>query len=125
MPSNVKEEGFETLIVKYLTEVNGYEEGKNSDYNQDYAVDETRLFRFLEATQPEKLEKLAEKLTNLKEIFNEHVGALTMPNGMTIEEYIKANEDQLAQDSSDYSSIIDDSEDSSHPGTPKQKKKTN
>ena len=56
MPSNVKEEGFETLIVKHLTEVNGYEEGKNSDYNRDYAVDETRLFRFLEATQPEKLE---------------------------------------------------------------------
>lgn len=58
MPSNVKEEGFETLIVKYLNEVNGYEEGKNSDYNRDYAVDETRLIRFLEATQPEKLEKL-------------------------------------------------------------------
>ena len=48
MPSNVKEEGFETLIVKYLTEVNDYEEGKNSDYNRDYAVDEARLFRFLE-----------------------------------------------------------------------------
>lgn len=58
MPSNVREEGFETLIVKHLTVVNGYEEGKNADYNRDYAVDETRLFRFLEATQPEKLEKL-------------------------------------------------------------------
>ena len=58
MPSNVKEEGFETHIVKHLTEINGYEEGKNSDYNRDYAVDETRLFRFLKATQPEKLEKL-------------------------------------------------------------------
>ena len=58
MPTNTKEDGFETLIVKYLTEVNGYEEGKNSDYNKDYAVDETRLFKFLEATQPEKLEKL-------------------------------------------------------------------
>lgn len=58
MPTNTKEDGFETLIVKYLTEVNGYEEGKNSDYNKDYAVDETRLFKFLEETQPEKLEKL-------------------------------------------------------------------
>ncbi len=58
MPSNVKEEGFETIIVKHLTEVNGYEEGSNIDYNKSYAVDEKRLLRFLEATQPEKLEKL-------------------------------------------------------------------
>lgn len=58
MPSNIKEEGFETLIVKHLIEVNGYEEGKNDDYNRNYAVDEIRLFRFLKATQPEKLEKL-------------------------------------------------------------------
>lgn len=58
MPTNTKESGFETLIVKHLVEVNGYEEGKNSDYNKDYAIDETRLFRFLESTQPEKLEKL-------------------------------------------------------------------
>ena len=58
MPSNVKEEGFETIIVKHLTEVNGYEEGTNIDYNKSYAVDEKRLLRFLEATQPEKLEKL-------------------------------------------------------------------
>ena len=58
MPTNTKEAGFETLIVKHLTEVNGYEEGKNSDYNKDYAIDETRLFRFLNATQPDELEKL-------------------------------------------------------------------
>lgn len=58
MPTNTKEDGFETLIVKYLTEVSGYEEGKNSDFNKDYAVDETRLFKFLEETQPDKLEKL-------------------------------------------------------------------
>jgi len=58
MPTNTKESGFETLIVKHLIEVNGYEEGRNSDYNKDYAIDETRLFRFLESTQLEKLEKL-------------------------------------------------------------------
>jgi len=58
MAINTREEGFETLIVKHLTDVNGYEEGKNNDYNKDYAVDETRLFRFLESTQKEKLEKL-------------------------------------------------------------------
>ena len=45
--TNTKESGLETLIVKYLTEHNGYEEGTNGDYNEEYAVDETRLFRFL------------------------------------------------------------------------------
>ena len=59
MPTNTKEAGFETLIVKHLTEVNDYEEGKNNDYNKDYAIDEIRLFRFLKATQPDELEKLA------------------------------------------------------------------
>lgn len=78
MPSNVKEDGFETLIVKYLTEVNGYEEGKNIDYNKDYAVDETRLFRFLEATQPEKLEKLGfETEANKIKFLNRLQGEIT------------------------------------------------
>lgn len=58
MPTNTKEEGFETLIVKHLVEVNGYEEGSNTDYNRDYAVDEERLFRFLHETQPEKVDML-------------------------------------------------------------------
>ena len=60
MPSftNTKESGLEALIVKDLVEQNGYEEGKNEDYNKEYAVDETRLFRFLKATQPQQMEKL-------------------------------------------------------------------
>lgn len=52
------EKGFETLIVKWLVEHNGYEEGTNDDYNDEYAIDETRLFRFLNATQPDEMEKL-------------------------------------------------------------------
>ena len=56
--TNTKESGFETLIVKWLVEHNGYEEGSNSDYNKEYAIDETRLFRFLQDTQPEEMEKL-------------------------------------------------------------------
>ena len=56
--TNTKEAGFETLIVKWLTEHNGYEEGSNSDYNKEYAIDETRLFRFLYDTQPDEMEKL-------------------------------------------------------------------
>lgn len=56
--TNTKESGLETLIVKWLVERNGYEEGTNADYNQEYALDETRLFRFLQDTQPDKVEKL-------------------------------------------------------------------
>lgn len=56
--SNTKENGLEALIVKWLVEHNGYEQGLNKDYNREFAVDETRLFRFLEDTQPEAMEKL-------------------------------------------------------------------
>ena len=54
----MKENGFETMIVKYLVENNHYEEGSNSDYNKIYAIDEVRLFRFLHDTQDEKLAEL-------------------------------------------------------------------
>ena len=56
--TNTKESGLESLIVKWLVEQNGYEQGTNADYNRDYAVDETRLFRFLQDTQPDSLAKL-------------------------------------------------------------------
>ncbi len=56
--TDTKEKGLESLIVKWLVENNGYEQGTNADYNRDYAIDETRLFHFLEDTQPDSLEKL-------------------------------------------------------------------
>ena len=56
--TNTREEGLESLIVKWLVEQNGYEQGTNEDYNKEYAMDETRLFRFLQDTQPEEMEKL-------------------------------------------------------------------
>ena len=56
--SNTKENGFETIIVNSLVADSHYEQGDNSDYNKDYAVDENRLFRFLEATQGDKLNEL-------------------------------------------------------------------
>lgn len=58
MFTNTKESGLESLIVNWLVEHNGYEEGKNADYNKEYAVDETRLFRFLQDTQPDQMDKL-------------------------------------------------------------------
>ena len=42
--TNTTENGFESLIVKWLVEQNGYEEGNNADYNKDYAIDETVNF---------------------------------------------------------------------------------
>ena len=56
--TNTTENGLETLIVKWLVEKNGYEQGTNADYNKEYAIDETRLFRFLSDTQPKAMEKL-------------------------------------------------------------------
>lgn len=53
------EKGFETLIVNWLVEQNGYEQGANDDYNKEYTVDETRLFQFLNDTQPREMAKLA------------------------------------------------------------------
>ena len=58
MPSNIKENGFETLIVNSLVNDNGYEQGSTTEYNKDYAVDEGRLFRFLQETQADALKEL-------------------------------------------------------------------
>lgn len=56
--TNTKENGLEVLIIKWLVDHNGYEEGNNADYNKEYAIDETRLFRFQQDTQPEHMDKL-------------------------------------------------------------------
>ena len=64
--TNTKENGLESLIVKWLVEQNGYEEGTNADYNKEYAVDETRLFRFLQDTQPKEMDKLGVFASNTK-----------------------------------------------------------
>ena len=64
--TNTKESGLENLIVRWLVEHNGYEQGTNADYSREYAVDETRLFRFLQDTQPEALEKLGVFKSDIK-----------------------------------------------------------
>lgn len=64
--TNTKENGLESLIVKWLVEYNGYEQGTNADYNRDYAIDETRLFHFLQDTQPDALDKLGVFKTDMK-----------------------------------------------------------
>ncbi len=64
--TNTKESGLESLIVKWLVDQNGYEQGANADYNRDYAIDETLLFRFLQDTQPDSLTKLGVFKSELK-----------------------------------------------------------
>ena len=66
--TDTKEKGLESLIVKWLVEQNGYEQGTNEDYNRDYAVDETRLFRFLSETQSDEMEKLGVFTSDLKKV---------------------------------------------------------
>jgi type I restriction enzyme R subunit len=66
MATNTKESDFETLIVDYLANNNGYELGSNDDYNREYAIDTTRLFRFLASTQPKQLEQLGVNDNELK-----------------------------------------------------------
>ena len=55
--TNVKESGLESLLVNWLVNHNGYEQGQNRDYNTEYALDTTRLFRFLKNTQPDAMKK--------------------------------------------------------------------
>ena len=66
--TNTKENGLESLIVKWLVEQNGYGQGTNADYNRDYAIDETRLFRFLNETQPDAMNKLGVFKADMKKI---------------------------------------------------------
>jgi type I restriction enzyme R subunit len=68
MPTNTKESGLETLIVDWLVIHNGYEQGTNDDYSRNYAVDESRLFRFLDDTQPEQVEKLGVHDSEIKRV---------------------------------------------------------
>ena len=58
MFTDTSEKSLETLIVDWLRDQNGYEQGENADYDRDHAIDVTRLFRFLNATQPEEMAKL-------------------------------------------------------------------
>lgn len=55
--SNTSELALETLIEKQLTE-DGYFIGRPQDFNMELAVDEVRLWHFIETTQPQEFEVL-------------------------------------------------------------------
>lgn len=52
------EKGLEDIIVDYLRDVNGYNQGSSSDYNKTYALLPDRVEAFIRRTQPEKAEEL-------------------------------------------------------------------
>ena len=59
MATDISEKQLETIVVSYLRDVNGYEEGVSDDYNKDYALDVERVKRFIISTQKQKVENTA------------------------------------------------------------------
>lgn len=51
MPTNISEMNLEDMILAYLRDKQGYEEGTTNDYVKDYALDTERVKRFLLSTQ--------------------------------------------------------------------------
>lgn len=58
MAVNTTEKGLEDIIVDYLRDVNGYNQGASSEYNKTYALLPDRVEAFIRKTQPEKAEEL-------------------------------------------------------------------
>lgn len=51
------EKGLETIMVEYLRDHNGYEQGQSADFDQEYTLDPGRVERFIRSTQPDKVEQ--------------------------------------------------------------------
>ena len=50
MTTDISEKNLESILVGYLRDVHGYEEGVSEDYNKDYALDTERVKRFILAS---------------------------------------------------------------------------
>lgn len=59
MATDTSEKNLETILVSYLRDVQGYEEGLSENYNKDYALDTERVKRFILSTQKNKAENTA------------------------------------------------------------------
>lgn len=53
--TDLSEKEFETNIVNYLVSNNDYEQGTTADYDTTFALDPSRVERFLRSTQPDKV----------------------------------------------------------------------
>lgn len=54
--TDTSEHGLESIMVNYLRDRQGYEEGTSADYNKEYSLDDKRVERFIRDTQPGKVE---------------------------------------------------------------------
>ena len=59
MVTDTSEKNLETILVSYLCDAQGYEEGTTEDYNKNYALDTERVKRFILSTQKKKAENTA------------------------------------------------------------------
>ena len=59
MATDISEKNLETILVSYLCNIHGYEEGVSENYNKDYALDTERVKRFILTTQKKKAENTA------------------------------------------------------------------
>lgn len=59
MVTDTSEKNLETILVSYLRDNQGYEEGVSDNYNKDFALDTERVKRFLLSTQKQKVENTA------------------------------------------------------------------
>lgn len=54
MPTDISEKELETILVSYLRDHQGYEEGVSSDYNKEFGLDTERVKRFILSTQKKR-----------------------------------------------------------------------
>lgn len=59
MPTDTSEKKLESILVSYLTDKQGYEQGVSDDYNKTFALDTERVKRFILSTQKQKVENTA------------------------------------------------------------------
>lgn len=59
MPTDTSEKNLETILVNYLRDIQGYEEGSSENYDKNYALDTERVKRFILSTQKKKVENTA------------------------------------------------------------------
>ena len=55
--TDMTEKGLETIMVEYLRNHNGYEQGQSADFDREYTLDPGRVERFIRSTQPDKVEQ--------------------------------------------------------------------
>ena len=55
--TDMTENGLETIMVEYLRDHNGYEQGQSADFDREYTLDPGRVERFIRSTQPDKVEQ--------------------------------------------------------------------